>query len=468
MKVLPVVLCGGAGSRLWPLSREKDPKPFVRLGDSPSLIQHAYQKASLVGSAGKVLTVTNKELVFRAKSDFDELGFGFDNDFILESEVKNTAPAIALAALYAKANFGDEVCLLILAADHKISGDDLFVETVAQAVELAKLDKLVTFGIKPTKAETGYGYIRFEGNSVKQFVEKPDLATAENYIHSGEYLWNAGMFCFKPQVFLDELKTHRKETHELCQKIYETMSSSTDTTQLSVDGELFGQLKDESVDYAVMENSTKIAVVPCLFSWSDVGSWESLAQTLEKTETNVIIGDEHMVYDSQNCLFFSKNKLIAGIGLNDLVVVDTPDALLVAHKDKSQEVKKVFNALKAKNLECHKLHTTAHRPWGTYTILDENKGYKVKRIEVYPNQRLSLQHHHHRSEHWIIVQGKAEIVNGDKTVQLGVNESIYIPQGNIHRLVNIGTELLVMIEVQCGSYLGEDDIVRHQDDYARK
>lgn len=468
MKILPVVLCGGSGSRLWPLSREQDPKPFVRLGDDLSLIQHAYQKASLVGNLEKILTVTNKELVFRARSDFDELEIPFDNDCILESEVKNTAPAITLAALYAKARYGSDVCLLVLAADHKIDGDDLLVNTVKQAVDLASNDKLVTFGIKPTKPETGYGYIHFEGNAVKNFVEKPDLDTAQKYVDSGEYLWNAGMFCFKPDVYLSELKQHRPETYKLCQKIYDTMKVTDDNSQLFVDAEIFKELKDESVDYAVMENSDRISVVPCQFSWSDVGSWDSLAQTLDKVDGNALIGEEHIIYDSENCLFFSKQKMIAGIGLKDLVVVDTPDALLVAHKDQSQQVKKVFNQLKAKNHESHKLHTTAHRPWGTYTILDENVGYKVKRIEVYPGQRLSLQHHHHRSEHWIIVQGKAEVVNGDETVQLGVNQSVYIPQGNIHRLVNIGTELLVMIEVQCGGYLGEDDIVRHQDDYARK
>lgn len=467
MKVLPVVLCGGSGSRLWPLSREQDPKPFVRLDDDLSLIQYAYQKASLVGNLEKILTVTNKELVFRARSDFDELEIPFTHDCILESEIKNTAPAIALASFYAKARYGDDLCLLVLAADHKIGDDDLFVSTVKQAINLASQNKLVSFGIKPTRPETGYGYIHFEGSVVKKFVEKPDFDTAQNYVNSGEYLWNAGMFCFKPSVFLSELQKHRPETYELCQKIYATISASDDNSQLFVNSELFANLKDESVDYAVMENSDKIAVVACQFSWSDVGSWDSLTETLDKVGDNALIGEEHIIYDSENCLFFSKNKLIAGIGLKDLVIVDTDDALLVAHRSQSQEVKKVFNELKAKNHESHKLHTTAHRPWGTYTILDENVGYKVKRIEVYPGQRLSLQHHHHRSEHWIIVQGQAEVVNGEQTVQLGINQSIYIPQGNVHRLVNIGTELLVMIEVQCGSYLGEDDIVRHQDDYAR-
>lgn len=466
MKVLPVVLCGGSGSRLWPLSREQDPKPFVRLTNNLSLIQEAYQKAALVGNTEKILTATNKELVFRAKKDFEELGLSFTSDYILESEVKNTAPAIALAALHAQAHYGDDVCVLVLAADHKITGDDLFVQVVNQAVELAKNGKIVTFGIQPTKPETGYGYIHYDGNVVKKFVEKPNEEIAKTYVESGEYLWNAGMFCFKPSVFLSELQIHRPKTFELCREIYATMTVADNS--LSVQADLFAKLLDESVDYAVMENSDKVAVVPCRFGWSDVGSWDSLADALtEKDGDNLLIGDEHIVYNSENCLFFSRDKLIAGIGLKDLVIVDTDDALLVAHRSQSQEVKRVFNELKTKNHESHKLHTTAHRPWGTYTILDENVGYKVKRIEVYPGQRLSLQHHHHRSEHWIIVQGQAEVVNGEQTVQLGVNQSIYIPQGNIHRLVNVGTELLVMIEVQCGGYLGEDDIVRHQDDYAR-
>lgn len=466
MKLLPVVLCGGSGSRLWPLSREQDPKPFIRLNGDVSLIQEAYKKASLVGNIGKILTATNKDLVFRAKKDFEELGLSFEGNYILESEVKNTTPAITLSALYAQAQYGDDVCLLILAADHKIVGDDLFVEAVNRAVELATDDKIVAFGIQPTKPETGYGYIHYDGNVVKKFVEKPNEEVARAYVDSGEYLWNAGMFCFKPGVYLSELQKYRSQTFELCQEIYNTIIASGE--QLSVQADIFAKLVDESVDYAVMENSDKVAVVPCQFTWSDVGSWDSLADTFtQKDSDNFLIGEEHIIYNSKNCLFFSKDKLIAGIGLNDLIVVDTDDALLVAHRGQSQEVKKVFNELKAKNHESHKLHATAHRPWGTYTILDESLGYKVKRIEVYPGQRLSLQHHHHRSEHWIIVQGQAEVVNGEQTVQLGINQSIYIPQGNIHRLVNIGTELLVMIEVQCGSYLGEDDIVRHQDDYAR-
>lgn len=467
MRILPVILCGGSGSRLWPLSREKDPKPFVRLNEGLSLIQQAFQKASLVGNLGKILTVANKELEFRVQSDFDELQLSFDHDLILESEAKNTAPAITLAALHAKACYGEDVHMLILAADHIIEGDDLFIQAVKQAVDLSKEGKLVTFGIKPQKAETGYGYIRYENNIVKSFVEKPDLVTAQAYLDSGEYLWNSGMFCFRPDVYLDELKKYRPEMLAICQDVYDEMSFGNNCSKLSVLADKFCQLADESVDYAVMENSDKIAVVPCQFAWSDVGSWDSLATSLAGESKNVLIGQEHIVYDSENCLFFAKDKLIAGIGLKDLVIVDTDDALLVAHRHQAQDVKKVYNELKNKNCDRHKLHTTVHRPWGTYTILDEGLGYKVKRIEVYPAQRLSLQHHHHRSEHWVVVQGKAKIVNGDKEEYLKPNQSAYIPQGNIHRLINVGSELLVMIEVQCGDYVGEDDIVRHEDDYAR-
>lgn len=474
MNILPVILCGGSGSRLWPLSRENDPKPFIRLDDGLSLIQHAYQRAIKVGNLGKVITVASQDLMFRVKADFEELNFTeWQNDYILEPIAKNTAPAITMAALHAQSLYQDDVCLLVLAADHLIEDDHNFYQAVANSMELAMQDKLVTFGIRPDRVETGYGYINYRGNVVKKFVEKPTYDIATEYINSGNYLWNAGIFCFKPSVYLAELEKSNPEILTKSKMVYTNVDrkkcSMNTSNQITFCHENFEQIPEDSVDYAVMEHSDRIAVVPCDFKWSDVGSWDSLALSLPKDECNNAIfeGCECIISNVHNSFLFSKEKLIVGVGLQDLVVVDTPDALLIANRNDSQEIKKIYQQLKADNNECYKIHRTAHRPWGTYTILDEANGYKVKRIVVYPQQRLSLQHHHHRSEHWIVVKGLAEVVNGDQTIRLSENQSTYIKQGDVHRLVNIGQEPLVLIEVQCGSYLGEDDIVRHQDDYAR-
>ncbi len=476
MKLLPVILCGGSGSRLWPLSREQDPKPFIVLDDF-SLIQHAYQRANLVGDIGKIITVASRHLSFRAFSEFKKLGLPkCQNDYILEPKAKNTAPAIAIAALHAKQLYKDDnFALLILASDHLIKEDELFKSAVERAKQLAALNKIVTFGIKPNGVETGYGYIHYHNNEVKSFIEKPSYEKAASYVNSGDYLWNSGMFCFKPDVYLAELKRYRPDILSQVLETYAAIDQndirSDHSNQISLSEDLFDKVPEESVDYAVMEYSNNTAVVSCDFNWSDVGSWDSLAKSLtEQNRTcNAVMGDcEHILHDTNNSFLFSKDKMVVGIGLRNLVVVDTEDALLIADRNQSQKVKDIYQQLKQKNHNCYKIHKTAHRPWGTYTILDEGLGYKVKRIVVYPKQRLSLQHHHHRSEHWVVVQGIAEVVNGDENLKLSQNQSVYIKQGDIHRLVNIGQQPLVLIEVQCGNYLGEDDIVRHQDDYARQ
>lgn len=470
MNIVPVILCGGSGSRLWPLSREQNPKPFLRLTDGLSLIQHAFIKAGLVGNAKQIITVANKDLFFRVKSDFDELEdlSNFKNTYILEPEGRNTAPAITIAALEAQKKFGDEVCLLVLAADHLIDGDEKFIQAITKATELAQQNKIVTFGIEPTRPETGYGYIHYEGNNVKAFVEKPNEATAQQYIKSCEYLWNSGMFCFQPKLFLQELSKSRDDILQASQQAYynATVQIIDNVVQVFLN-EDFIQIPSESVDYAVMEKSKNISVVPCQFVWNDVGSWISLADVWEKDESGNTVQGEAILKDVKNSVFYSKHRLIAGIGVEELIVIDTDDAILIADKNKCQDVKDIYAQLKNSDHETYKLHTTVHRPWGTYTILEEAEGYKVKRIIVYPNAKLSLQHHHHRSEHWIVIAGNAEVVNGEKILQMNINDSTYIKQGDIHRLTNIGTEDLVLIEVQCGKYLGEDDIVRHQDDYQR-
>lgn len=470
MNIIPVILCGGSGSRLWPLSREQNPKPFLRLTDGLSLIQHAFTKAGLVGTMNQIITVANKELFFRVKSDFDELEElgNFKNTYILEPEGRNTAPAITLAALEAQKQFGDDVCLLVLAADHLIEGDEAFINAINTAAELAKNNKIVTFGIKPTAPETGYGYIHYTDNEVKAFVEKPDEKKAQNYLTSGEYLWNSGMFCFMPELFLQELANSRNDILATTQHAFNTANVQTigDVVQIYLNDD-FVKIPSESIDYAVMEASKNINVVPCEFSWSDVGSWTSLADVWDKDDSGNVIQGEVIIKDVKNSVFYSEHRLIAGIGLQDLIVIDTDDAILIADRNQCQDVKAIYTQLKDSNHESYKIHTTAHRPWGTYTILEEAEGYKVKRIVVYPNAKLSLQHHHHRSEHWIVITGQAEVINGKQTLLLSANQSTYIQQGDIHRLTNIGTDNLVLIEVQCGGYLGEDDIVRHQDDYQR-
>ena len=471
MKLIPVILCGGSGSRLWPLSREKNPKPFIRINNGLSLIQHAYEKAHRVGNIQQIVTVANKDLFFRAKSDFEDLAFSEDckNDYILEPEGRNTAPAIAIAALHIQQKYGDESTMLVLAADHLINGDEAFAQAVRKAATTADEGHLVTFGIKPTKPETGYGYIKYNDNTVESFVEKPDLPTATQYIQSGDYLWNSGMFCFKPTVFLQELQLYRPDIYESALQAYKQSIKTqlAEVEQILIDEACFGSVPDESIDYAVMEKSTRVSVIPCEFGWNDVGSWDALADVLPKNADGNVESSECILKDVKNSLFMSDERLVTGIGVEDLIVIDTSDALLIVNRHHCQAVKTVYNDLKAKDHDTYKIHTTAHRPWGTYTILDENQGYKVKRIVVYPGAKLSLQHHYHRSEHWIVVTGKAEVVNGEETLQLNANQSTYIKKGDIHRLINIGTEDLVLIEVQCGYYLGEDDIVRHQDDYAR-
>ena len=362
MKVLPVVLCGGSGSRLWPLSREKDPKPFVKLKDDLSLIQHAYKRAGDCGNVGKVLTIANKDLSFRVKSHFDELALaGVQNINMLEPCAKNTAPAITMAALYAKAVYGDDVCLLVLAADHLIDGDELFNQAVKIGVNLAEQGKLVTFGIKPKRPETGYGYILHQGDSVLKFVEKPDAKTAQEYLDNGNYLWNSGIFCFMPSVFLAELQVHCPEMFAELSAVYDSIAQdelSENTNQINIPEETFAKVTEDSIDYAVMERSEKVAVVPCGFEWSDVGSWDSLARAFDDNDNNVIFGEEceHILNNVHNSFIYAKDRMVAVIGVKDLVIVDTDDALLVADRHQSQEIKKVYQELKNKDSEQYKLH----------------------------------------------------------------------------------------------------------------
>ena len=475
MKLIPTILCGGAGSRLWPVSRELHPKPFIRLADGQSLLQKAWLRGAVLADVAETMTVTNRDLFFKTEDEYREVSSipanqQLTNRFILEPFGRNTAPAIAAAALQVAAIHGEDTCLLVLAADHLIADQPAFAQAVAKAMQLATQGKLVTFGIQPDLPETGFGYIEADGYNVKRFVEKPNLEKAKEYVASGRYLWNSGMFCFQAGVMLREMQQHCPDILEAT-RVCITASRTAEGkgfSQLELDSSTFKNVKDDSIDYAVMEKSANVAVVSCNIGWSDIGSWVALGDlTAPDAQGNRIEGDV-ILHDVSNCYIQSNQRIVGAVGVKDLVVIDTPDAVLIADRSRVQDVKHIFARLKAEGHEAHRLHSTVHRPWGTYTVLEQGTHFKIKRIEVKPGASLSLQMHHHRSEHWIVVSGMARVQNGQQGMFVQTNESTYIPAGHKHRLENPGLLPLVMIEVQSGEYLGEDDIVRFDDVYGRK
>lgn len=473
MQLIPTILCGGAGSRLWPVSRELHPKPFIRLADGQSLLQKAYLRGAALADVTEILTVTNRDLLFKTADEYKEVIAAADkplsNSFILEPFGRNTAPAIAAATLQVAATHGDDALLLVLAADHLIADQPAFAQAVAQAKQLAAQGKIVTFGIRPEAPETGYGYIEADGNTVLRFVEKPSLKNAQEYLNSGRYLWNSGMFCFSAGVMLREMEQYCPNilaATRACM-VQSRKATGTDFTQIELNPDTFDQVPDDSIDYAVMEKSKNIAVVSCSIGWSDIGSWNALGDLTIADEKGNRIEGEALTLDVSNCFIQSNERIVGAVGVHDLIIIDTADAILVADRNRAQDVKQLYTRLKAEGHEAHKLHRTVHRPWGTYTILEEGARFKIKRIEVKPGGKLSLQMHHHRSEHWIVVSGMANVTNGDSELLVNTNESTYIPAGHKHRLENVGVVDLVMIEVQSGEYLGEDDIVRFEDVYGR-
>lgn len=473
MKLIPTILCGGAGSRLWPVSRELHPKPFIRLADGQSLLQKAWLRGAALPDVAEILTVTNRELFFKTEDEYREvvgtIYKGLANSFILEPFGRNTAPAIAAAALQVAAIHGEDALMLVLAADHLIADQTAFTSAVAKATQLAQQGKLVTFGIQPEAPETGYGYIEADGNTVLRFVEKPNLEKAQEYLASGRYLWNSGMFCFAAGAMLREMEQHCPAILAATRTCIEQSSKATGKgfTQVELPADTFDQVPDDSIDYAVMEKSRNVAVVPCSIGWSDIGSWNAIGDLTKPDSKGNRIEGEVQLHDVNNCYIQSNERIVGAVGVSNLIIVDTPDALLVADRSRAQDVKHLYASLKAQGHEAHKLHSTVHRPWGTYTVLEEGPRFKIKRIEVKPGASLSLQMHHHRSEHWIVVSGMARVVNGDHELFVSTNESTYIPAGHKHRLENPGVLDLVMIEVQSGEYLGEDDIVRFEDNYGR-
>jgi mannose-1-phosphate guanylyltransferase/mannose-6-phosphate isomerase len=470
MKLIPTILCGGAGSRLWPVSRELHPKPFIRLADGQSLLQKAFLRGVALPGVAEVLTVTNRDLLFKTKDEFIEVNKdGITASFILEPVGRNTAAAIAAATLHVAKSYGEDALILVLAADHLIADQNAFAEVIAKATVLANAGKVVTFGITPHAPETGYGYIEADGNTVLRFVEKPSPEKAQEYLASGRYLWNSGMFCFSAGTMLREMGLH-------CPDILTTTAACVEKSrllegqgfaQLELDQSSFSHVQSISIDYAVMERSAKVAVVPCSIGWSDIGSWDSLGDLSAPDGDGNRIDGQVLLHDVKNCYIQSKERIVGAVGIENLVIVDTPDALLIADKFRSQDVGRLYAELKIQGHDAYKLHRTVHRPWGTYTVLEEGSRFKIKRIVVKPGASLSLQMHHHRSEHWVVVSGMAKVVNGDKEILICTNESTYIPAGHKHRLVNPGVVDLVMIEVQSGEYLGEDDIVRFEDVYGR-
>ena len=458
--MINIILCGGNGTRLWPVSRTLMPKQFLKLFNNKSLFQLTVERNSKICRSH--LIVSNAEQYFIALDQLEEINktnknHEIVNKYLLEPVGRNTAPAIALACL----TLDPEEVVLVTPSDHLIKSEDEYSTVLKKANELALQDNLVTFGIKPTFPEIGFGYIESDGEDVKAFHEKPDLETAKRYLKEGDFHWNSGMFCFKAGVFLDELKKYSPGIYDACRKAIKTESSN----MTRVTHEDMMTIPEDSIDYAVMEHSSKVKVVAADINWSDVGSFDALYEELPKDENHNTDNKNLVTVNSKKNLVYG-NKKIALIDIDDLLIVDTPDALLISKKGSSQKIKEVVKEI-SKDSELHNIHLTTHRPWGTYSILEDTEGYKIKRLVVKPGKRLSLQKHFHRSEHWIVVSGTATVTVGEETRLVRPNEGTYIKMGELHRLENEGRIPVILIEAQVGEYTGEDDIVRIEDDFRR-
>jgi mannose-1-phosphate guanylyltransferase/mannose-6-phosphate isomerase len=464
LKVYSVLLAGGTGSRLWPISRELYPKQLVNLVGADSLVQSTIKRLLPELDAANVRIVCGEEHFYEIARHLEEINVPAAGKIISEPCGRNTAPAILLATLNILKKDKDAV-LLVFPSDHVIRDAERFREHLKKAVSLAQKNYIVTFGIKPDAPETGYGYIEGarpvdkDALSVKRFVEKPDEKTAEKYLKAGNFFWNSGMFAFKASVMLREFRTYEPALLKKMQKI---VSSGPKITAAQ-----YGELPDISIDYAIMEKTKKGVVLPSDFGWSDIGSWKSLYDFLPKGDFNNVIEGDVILQETRNCFIRADNRLIVANDLEDIVIVETPDTVFVSDLHKSKNVKSIVNDLKKQGRKECKTHMKVYRPWGTYTILEENRNTKIKRIVVYPGAKLSMQMHHHRSEHWIVVHGTAKIVNGDQVIFLEENQSTYVPKTTRHRLENPGKVPLHLIEVQIGPYLEEDDIVRFDDDFGR-
>ncbi|WP_434580929.1 mannose-1-phosphate guanylyltransferase/mannose-6-phosphate isomerase [Sulfurimonas sp. NW15] len=455
--MINIILCGGNGTRLWPISRTLMPKQFAKLFDDKSLFQLTLQRNKT--TCKEQFIVSNSEQYFLALDQLEELDY-IQNKFLLEPVGRNTAPAIALACFA----MDTEEIVLVSPSDHLIKDEKNYQQVLQRAKALAQEDALVTFGIQPTFAETGFGYIEASGEYVKAFHEKPDIQTAQKYVEAGNFYWNSGMFCFKAGIYLQELEKYAPEIYTTAKKAFDNAKHSD---FMRISQEDMQAIPEESIDYAVMEKSDRVKVVAADIGWSDLGSFDALSQEFEKDKNGNSKNDKLIAINSKDNFVYANERMVALADIDSLIVVDTPDALLITKKGNSQNIKTIVKELKGRESSLHHIHLTVHRPWGTYTVLEEDKRYKTKRIVVKPGKRLSLQKHFHRSEHWIVVEGMALVTIGNTEMLLKPNESTYIPMGELHRLENPGKVDVILIEVQVGEYLREDDIVRVEDDYER-
>lgn len=465
--LIPVILSGGSGSRLWPVSRALYPKQFLALAGRETLLQQTAQRAQLVATDGYIIVVCNQEHRFQVAEQMREAGVASPK-ILLETVGKNTAPAIAMAALHALQQDAEAV-LLVLPSDHLVGDMDTFSTAISAALPHAQQGALVTFGVEPENPATGYGYIKAVSGGispVERFTEKPDLETAQAFLREGGYYWNSGMFLFKAGVYLSELEKYSPDVLECCRKSH--LDVEQDLDFLRIPAAAFQACPSISIDYAVMEHTASAKVVPLSAKWSDLGSWVSVWECGEKDQRGNVAEGDVFLHEVSESYIRAESRLVGALGVKDLIVIETADAVLVAHKDCAEDIKLLVEQLKAATRQEVDLHKRVYRPWGSYESIDEADRFKVKRITVKPGASLSLQMHHHRAEHWVVVQGTARVTCNDKQYIVSENESTYIPLGAKHRLENPGNIALELIEVQSGSYLGEDDIIRFEDKYGRQ
>ncbi|MCJ8314759.1 MAG: mannose-1-phosphate guanylyltransferase/mannose-6-phosphate isomerase [Saccharospirillaceae bacterium] len=467
--IVPVILAGGNGTRLWPLSRKDIPKQFLPITHEKTMLQETLSRLNDINTLAVTL-ICNESHQFVANEQLKQIDQK-NCQMILEPFGRDTAPAVALAAFKAMVDYDDPL-MLVMPADHEIENTENFQQVILHAQNVAEKGKLVTFGIKPKKAETGYGYIKKGGSQLdgsylcEAFVEKPNKITAQKYLEEDNYLWNSGMFLFKASSYLNELKIHSNKIYKICKKVMEV--STVEEGMIKLNPQIFAECPSDSIDYAVMEKTSSAVVIPLdNIGWSDVGGFESIWDVKHKDKNKNVFSGDVKAFETNNCLVISEDKLVATVGLENLVIINTKDTLLVVHKDHCQDVKQLVGKLDLDHRVETQVHREVHRPWGHFDGIDRGERYQVKKIVVNPGEQLSLQKHHHRAEHWVVVSGTAMVTNGNREFMLSENESTYIPAGEIHMLRNPGVIPLELIEVQSGSYLGEDDIVRIKDVYGR-